>query len=84
MRTRHLHTALWLGAAALLAAPATAGFVSGSTGADGALNVASNTTLPVQADGVHNYTTITIAPGATLTFTTTPRTRRWCCSPQWT
>jgi hypothetical protein len=45
-------------------------FNSGSTGADGALNVTSNTTKALPADGVFNYTTITVASGATLKFTT--------------
>jgi hypothetical protein len=44
-------------------------FNSGSTGADGALNVTSNTTLALPANGVFNYTTITVASNATLTFT---------------
>lgn len=56
------------GAFGLLAAAATAQFSSGSTGADGALNITSNTVLPVQADGVHNYTTINVDSGATLSF----------------
>jgi hypothetical protein len=43
-------------------------FVSGSTGADGALDIQSNTVLPVQEDGVHNYTTINVAGGVTLSF----------------
>ncbi len=45
------------------------GFESGSTGANGALNVASGTqsvTLP--PDGILNYTTINVAAGATLLF----------------
>jgi hypothetical protein len=53
---------------ALLAAPLPAAFSSGSTGADGALNIGSSMTLTVQEDGVHNYTTINVAAGATLSF----------------
>jgi hypothetical protein len=44
-------------------------FDSGSTGADGDLNVTANTTLALPADGVFNYRTVTVATGATLTFT---------------
>lgn len=43
--------------------------VGGSDGTYGPLDVPSNTTLPVPAGGVFNCTTITIASGATLTFT---------------
>jgi len=52
-----------------LLSPAFAQFDSGSSGADGALNVTSNTSIPVQEDGIHEYTTINVANGATLTFT---------------
>lgn len=45
-----------------------AGFNSGSTGADGALNVTTNTVLAMPANGVFNFTTVTIASGATLSF----------------
>lgn len=41
----------------------------GSTGADGPLNVTENTALSLPRDGVFNFTTIRVAPGATLTFT---------------
>ena len=45
-------------------------FSSGSTGADGALNVTSDTvTVPLPASGVFNYTTVNVAAGATLQFT---------------
>ena len=43
-------------------------FSSGSTGADGALNVTTNTAIQLPPSGVLNYTTITVASGATLTF----------------
>ena len=45
-------------------------FVSGSTGADGPLNVAqsANVTLQVPPDGKFNFTTITINNFSTLTF----------------
>jgi hypothetical protein len=45
------------------------GFSSGSTGADGALNVTANTTLQVPASGIFNFTTVTIDAGTTLNFT---------------
>ena len=57
----------------LLPAPAMAQFSSGSTGADGALNVTEDTTLPIPPDGVFNFTTITIAEDATLDFDVTTR-----------
>jgi hypothetical protein len=44
-------------------------FNSGSTGADGALSPAANTTLAVPASGVFNYTTVNIPAGVTVTFT---------------
>ena len=44
-------------------------FNSGSTGANGALNVTENTTIALPPDGVLHYTTITIGADATLTFT---------------
>ena len=50
------------------APPLQAQFNSGSTGADGALNVTSNTTLNLPPDGVFNFTTINVDLGATLSF----------------
>ena len=47
-----------------LAAP----FDCGSTGAYGAMNISNNTTLQLPTDGIFNCTTITVASGATLTF----------------
>lgn len=44
------------------------GFTSGSTGAYGPLNVTTDTTLPLPADGIFNCTTISVAAGATLRF----------------
>lgn len=44
------------------------GFSSGSTGADGALNVTSDTTLNVPPNGIFNFTTINVASGMTLSF----------------
>ena len=48
---------------------AHAQFTSGSTGSDGALDVTASIEIPLPADGIFNYTTITVAAGATLTFT---------------
>lgn len=47
-------------------------FNSGSDGSDGALNITTNTTLPVPPDGIFNFTTVTIAAGALLDFTPNP------------
>ena len=59
-----------LGASLLIgtAVSVPAQFDSGSNTEDGALNVATDMTLTVQEDGVHNYTTIDVANGATLRF----------------
>lgn len=43
-------------------------FSSGSTGADGPLNVTQNTVLDLPPDGIFHFTTIAIGSGATLTF----------------
>ena len=43
-------------------------FSSGSTGADGALNPTSNTTVQLPPSGTLNYTTVNIPAGVTLTF----------------
>jgi hypothetical protein len=47
-------------------------FNSGSTGAYGPLNITSNTTLDLPADGIFNCTTITIATNTTLQFNRNP------------
>jgi hypothetical protein len=44
-------------------------FNSGSTGADGALNVTGTTTLTLPANGVFNFTTVSVPSGTTLKFT---------------
>ena len=44
-------------------------FESGSTGADGALNITEDTELVRPTGGVLNFTSVNIAPGFTLTFT---------------
>ena len=43
-------------------------FNSGSDGSYGAMNITSNTTLTVPANGIFNCTTISVSAGATLTF----------------
>lgn len=45
-------------------------FGSGSTGADGALAPTTSVRLPIPADGVFNFTTITIPAGVTVSFVT--------------
>ena len=52
----------------ILTSPVLWAFDSGSTGADGALNVIVDTEIQLPADGVLNYTTVTVATGTTLTF----------------
>lgn len=53
-------------------------FSSGSTGADGALNVTSNTTVQLPPSGVLNYTTVNVGSSTALSFapnvTNTPAT----------
>jgi hypothetical protein len=51
-----------------LSAFAQQSFSSGSTGALGAFNPTSNTTVTLPPDGVLNYTTINIPSGVTVTF----------------
>jgi hypothetical protein len=53
----------------LYVASAAWGFNSGSTGADGAFNPASDTEVQLPADGVLNYTMVDIPAGVTVTFT---------------
>ncbi|GAB6043527.1 hypothetical protein [Endothiovibrio diazotrophicus] len=69
---RHPAVRAALAAALLLplAGPVPAwAYDSGSTGADGALDVTIDTTLPLPPDGVFNYTDVNVAAGATLRFT---------------
>ena len=66
MRKQAILALLFVAAAASAATAQT--FSSGSTGADGALNVTANTTLPLPANGILNFTTVTVQPGVTLTF----------------
>lgn len=71
MRARRMASLAAVGLLTLVSAPlgAASAFNSGSDGSDGPLNITSDTTMPVQDDGVHNYTTINVASGATLTLT---------------
>ncbi len=66
MRKQAILALLFVAAAASAANAQT--FSSGSTGADGALNITANTTLPLPANGILNFTTVTVQPGVTLTF----------------
>ena len=45
-----------------------AGFVSGSTGADGAFAPTANITVPLSPNGIFNYTTVNIPTGVTVTY----------------
>jgi hypothetical protein len=47
---------------------AQAGFVSGSSGADGAFNPTTNVTVQLPESGVLNYTTVNIPSGVTVRF----------------
>ena len=53
----------------LAALPAQAQFNSGSTGADGAFNPVTSTTLQIPASGVFNFTTVNIPQGVEIRFT---------------
>ena len=44
-------------------------FDSGSTGTDGAISIATNTVMTLPSSGVFNATTVSVAEGATLSFT---------------
>ena len=61
-----------LGLCLITSTAAQVQFTSGSTGADGPLNVTSNTTLDLPPDGIFNFTTINVASGAALTFNRNP------------
>ncbi|HKG60730.1 MAG TPA: hypothetical protein VKB05_13305 [Pyrinomonadaceae bacterium] len=49
--------------------PAQAQFSSGSTGADGAFNPVTSTTLQIPPSGVFNFTTVNIPQGVEIRFT---------------
>jgi hypothetical protein len=70
MRKNWRFTLALLAAIALGVGPAFAQtFNSGSTGADGAFNPTTNTTLALSPDGVFSFTTVNIPAGVTVTFT---------------
>jgi len=56
-------------AIAMLPAASFAGFISGSTGADGDFTPTANTVLQIPDSGVFNFGTINIPSGVTVTFT---------------
>lgn len=75
MKLRHMAwkrtlalTFLVLGPVTFDLAEAQCPVVSGSTGANGAFNPTSNTTLPLPPDGVLNFTTVNIPQNVTVTF----------------
>jgi hypothetical protein len=49
-------------------ARAQGGFVSGSTGADGAFNPTTNQAVQLPPSGIFNFTTVNIPSGVTITF----------------
>jgi len=62
-------TALWVAWAATTGHAYAQTFNSGSTGADGAFSPTTNTTLTLPANGLFNFTTVTIPSGVTVRFT---------------
>lgn len=64
MKRYYLFLSIYL----MLLGNADATFVSGSTGADGALNPTANTELQLPPDGIFNFTTVNIPSGVTVTF----------------
>jgi hypothetical protein len=60
--------ALILHLSSIILSCSAAPFDCGSNGTNGALNITSDTTLDLPPDGIFNYTTITVAQGATLKF----------------
>ncbi len=58
----------WLLVALSVCGLAQGGFVSGSTGADGAFNPTTYTLLQIPESGVFNFTTITIPTGVNIDF----------------
>jgi hypothetical protein len=67
-RQRNIGLLILLGAS-ITSAGLAQPFDAGSTGADGPLNITSNTTLALPPSGIFNFTTISVAAGTTLSFT---------------
>lgn len=68
---RHLNRSgqlLVLGSTLFISSYAQGGFVSGSTGVDGALNPTTDVTVQIPESGVLNYTTVNIPAGVTVHF----------------
>src|SRR6266850_779576 len=68
-RWRIVSALVFLLACTAQSAHAQGSFNSGSTGADGAFNPSSSTTLQVPESGVFNFTTVNIPGPVTVTFT---------------
>ena len=68
-RVKSAMLASLLGCLGTLHSHAQFAFSSGSDGCYGAMNITTNTTLALPADGIFNCTTITVASNATLRFT---------------
>lgn len=65
---KSIKTWLAMTGALLVSSAYSAGFNSGSTGADGAFSPTASTAIQVPASGVFNFSTITIPAGVTVTF----------------
>lgn len=72
MKTKNFTTLAAIAGLLGVAGASAATFNSGSTGAYGPLNITSNTTLAMPADGVFHCTTINVGAGFTLRFERNP------------
>jgi len=68
MKTTARAIAVALAAGACFAPGVASAFVSGSTGADGALTPTVNTTVTLPPSGIFNFTSVTIPSGVTVKF----------------
>ena len=68
MKTLELITLGLLASSLAVPAQFNFAFSSSSTGADGPLNVTTNTTIDLPTNGIFNFTTINVSTGATLRF----------------
>lgn len=68
MRMNRILILAALGASLSLTMAWAQSFSSGSDGSYGALNITHDTTLDIPPSGIFNCTTISVAPGSTLTF----------------